>query len=70
MSEVLRPASTEGPQAITVRGSDEAIVLPAEEPRNLLGDKPSFVQFINHSPARGIELRLRRDRSAARRVKP
>ena len=67
-SEVIRRASTEGPQAITVRGSDEAVVLSAEEYHKLLGDKPSFLQFINHSPVKGMEFRLRRDRSTARRV--
>ena len=67
-SEVIRRASTEGPQAITVRGSDEAVVLSAEAYHKLVGDKPSFLQFINHSPVKGMELHLRRDRSTARRV--
>lgn len=67
-SELIRRASTEGPQAITVRGTDEAVVLSAEEYQKLLGNKPSFLQFINHSPVKGVELRLRRDRSVARRV--
>jgi prevent-host-death family protein len=68
LSEVIRRASTEGPQAITVRGSDEAVVLSAENYHQLLGDKPSFLQFINQSPVKGVELHVQRDRSGVRRV--
>ena len=67
-SELIRRASMEGPQAITVRGSDEAVVLSAEAYHKLLGDRPSFLEFINRSPIKGMELHLRRDRSAARRI--
>ena len=67
-SELIRRASMEGPQTITVRGAEKAVVLSVEAYQKLAGDKPSFLQFINHSPLKGLELRLQRDRSAARRV--
>ena len=67
-SELIRRASTDGPQAITVHGSKKAMVLSAEAYQKLVGNKPSFLQLINHSPLKGLELRLQRDRSTARRV--
>ena len=67
-SELIRRAETEGPQAITVHGSNKAIVLSAEAYHKLVGNKPSFLQLINQSPLKGLELRLQRDRSSARRV--
>jgi prevent-host-death family protein len=68
LSQVIRQASTQGPQAITVRGSDEAVVLSAAMYHRLVGDQPSFLQFINRSPIKGVPLHVRRDRSGARRV--
>ena len=67
-SELIRRASTEGPQAITVRGADKAVVLSAEAYRKLVGHKPSFLQLMNNSPLKDVELHGRRNRSAARRV--
>ncbi len=67
-SEVIRQASTRGPQAITVRGHDEAVVLSVGDYQKLLGDRPSFLAFIKRSPLYGIDLEIRRDRSGARHV--
>ncbi len=67
-SEVIRQASTEGPQAITVRGHDEAIVLSMKDYQKLLGKQPSFLQFIEQSPLKGIDLTVWRDSSKNRSV--
>ena len=67
-SELIRLTSTEGPQAITVRGAEKAVVLSAEAYHKLAGHKPSFLQLINQSPLKDVELHVQRDRSAAHRV--
>lgn len=69
LSEVLRRAQTEGPQAITVHGKNEAVVLSWRQYENLAERKPSFVAFMRSSPWAGVEIELDRDRSPARKVK-
>lgn len=68
-SQVVKSASTEGPQEITVHGKPAAVVLSADEYARLAGSKPSFVDFVHQSPLRGVPLAIRRDRSPARRVR-
>jgi prevent-host-death family protein len=65
-SEVVRDASVAGPQVITVRGEDEAVVLSMESYRKLLDRKPSFLAFMDRSPLKGINLSIVRDRSRPR----
>jgi antitoxin Phd len=49
LSEVVRLASSEGPQLVTVRGKEAAIVLDPETYRQLLPqteEQPSLVDFL------------------------
>lgn len=49
LSEVVRLASSEGPQLVTVRGKEAAIVLDPETYRQLLPqtkEQPSLVEFL------------------------
>jgi hypothetical protein len=47
-----------------------AVVLAKEEFERLTSKEGSFVDFVRRSPLAGLELRVRRDRSPARRVRP
>ena len=57
-SEVVRKANTDGPQIVTYRGVEKAVVLSAEECRKLKLEKPSFVDMLVNGP----EVRRRDDR--------
>ena len=68
LSEVIRQASTKGPQAITVRGHREVIVLSAKDYQKLSSSKSSFLEFVNQSPLKGIHLKTTRNRSRSRDI--
>jgi len=50
LSELVRKAREEGPQVITVRGNDAAVVLSAERYAELVGRKGTLVDFFRKSP--------------------
>lgn len=68
LSEVVKTASKEGPQEITVRGETAAVLLSGEDYARLAHPKPGFVEFIRRSPLAGADLKLTRDRSTDRAV--
>jgi prevent-host-death family protein len=67
---VLRAAQESGPQEITLRGEGVAVIVARADYDRLTGRKGSFVEFLRRSPLGRVELRLRRARSATRRVEP
>jgi prevent-host-death family protein len=69
LSEVVRASEESGPQEITLRGESVAVVVARADYDRLAGRKGSFVDFMRRSPLGQAGLRLRRDRSATRRVK-
>ena len=69
LSEVVRASETAGPQEITLRGSGVAVVVGKADFERLSSRKGSFVDFVRRSPLGGLEIKVRRDKSAARRVK-
>jgi prevent-host-death family protein len=48
--ELVRKAAAEGPQIVTYRGSDTAVVLSIEEFRRLEAARPSFVEHLLGGP--------------------
>ena len=70
LSELVRSSEKEGPQEITVHGRAAVVVLSKAEYERLQANKPSFVDFISKSPLAGLDLKVRRDRSPVRTVKP
>lgn len=56
------------PQVVSVRGKDEVILLSMEEYNNLIAKKPGFLEFMKHSPLKGINLKLTRDKSKNREI--
>jgi prevent-host-death family protein len=68
LSELVRKAREEGPQVITVHGSDAAVVMSAEQYAKLARRKGTLVEFFRKSPLVGEELDLTRSRDRGRRV--
>ncbi len=62
LSEVIDDALTEGPQLITRRGEEVAIVLSYSEYQRLTGTNESLYDFFRRSPLVGVELDLSRDK--------
>jgi antitoxin Phd len=66
-SDLIHRALTEGPQKITRRGVETAVVLSAEEYQRLTGGRPSFKEYLMQGPSfEGLD--LKRDQSPGRVV--
>lgn len=65
-SEVVEAALKDGPQVITKRGADTAIVLSYADYRKLLLTQKKLSDFFRESPLAGVELDLTRDSSPVR----
>jgi len=68
-SEVVKLANQEGPQEITMRGQPTAILISLKDFEKIKKKKPSFVSFMRSSPLAGVDLKLERDKSPARKIK-
>ena len=69
LSEVVRKATAEGPQVITLRGDDAVVVIAAAEYARLTRrPKRSLVEFLRNSPLSKVKLDLSRSRDAGRPV--
>lgn len=66
LSELVNLARRKGPQEITVRGESAAVVISKKDYERLMGEKPSFLEFIRRSPLLGAELDIERDDSHTR----
>lgn len=68
LSELVRQAKRQGPQAISVRGVTEVVVIAKGEYDRLRQPKPPFWEFMRASPLVGVELDLERDPSPTRKT--
>ncbi len=68
LSELVRRATSEGPQGISVRGTPSAVVLSKEDYERLAAPCPPLAQFLRSSPLAGADLELERDRSPDRNI--
>ena len=68
LSEVVRKAQSEGPQVITLHGSDAAVVVSTKDFGRLSRPKGKLVDFFRKSPLVGVELNLARSRDAGRKI--
>lgn len=66
-SEVIR-ATAKRPQFVSVRGKEEAVILSKAEYNRLLEKKKNFIEFINQSPFKGVNLNIERDQSPNRDI--
>ena len=67
-SEVVQKAVEQGPQIITRRGIETAVIMSVEEYRRLTEPKTDIVDFFRKSPLKGIEIDLERDKDAGREI--
>ncbi len=69
LSEVVRKASNEGPQVITLRGDDAVVVVAADEYARLTRKpKGTLVDFFRKSRLGAVALDLTRSHDTGRRV--
>ena len=65
-SRVVENAVNSGPQIITKRGVEVAIVISYAEYQKIIVSRGALSDFFRESPLVGIDLDLARDRSEAR----
>jgi prevent-host-death family protein len=69
LSEVVRRATDEGPQIITLRGDDAVVVVAADQYARLTRKpKGTHVEFFRKSPLGIVALDLARSRDTGRAV--
>jgi prevent-host-death family protein len=68
LSEVINRAASEGPQTITRRGRDAAVVVSAEEWERKTKRRGNLVEFFARSPLRGSGVRIERIKGGLRKV--
>jgi len=66
LSEVIKQASKEGPQIITMHGEPTAVVISKDEYERFKRPRESFVEVMRKSPLYGVDLNLKRDRTLTR----
>lgn len=66
LSEVIRLSVQQGPQVLTVRGKEEAVLLSKQEYERLIGPKINLFDFMRHSPLKGLDIDWERDQSKVR----
>ncbi len=66
LSELIKKATMEGPQSITIHGEPTAVVLSIEEYERLKKPRGSFVEFMRRSPLYGVDLDFRREQTYTR----
>ena len=66
LSEVIKQASKEGPQTITMRGEPTAVVISRNEYERLKHPMVNLVDFMRKSPFYGVDLDLKREQTLTR----
>lgn len=66
LSEVINEAIAHGPQIITRRGKETAVILSVDEYRHMAQPKTGLVKFMQQSPLRGVKLDLTRNTDPGR----
>jgi len=68
LSEVVKKAREDGPQIITVHGTEAVVVVGADQYRKLSRRKSTLVDFFRRSPLVGIDLDIARAEDTGRDV--
>lgn len=67
-SEVVNEALRSGPQMVTRRGRETAVVMSAEDFKRLTRPEVGLIEFLRSSPLCGVDLEIERSREPAREV--
>jgi prevent-host-death family protein len=68
LSELIDRAASEGPQTITRRGRNAAVVVSAEEWERRTQRRGNLVEFFARSPLRGSGVKIERFKGRLRKV--
>ena len=68
LSHVVEQAVVAGPQTITVRGQEKAVVVSAEEYKRLIKPSVPLTEFFRQSPLYGVNLDLERSGDTGRDI--
>jgi antitoxin Phd len=68
LSELIKEAAIHGPQHITVHEKPAVVVLSEKEYKKLTQPKQTFLEFLEKSPLKGIELNVKKDKSLSRDI--
>jgi len=66
LSQLVNEAVSSGPQIITKRGVEVAIVLSVDEYNKMVATRGKLSDFFQESPLAGVDLQLTRDKSETR----
>lgn len=66
LSRVLEQARSTGPQIITVRGKETAVVLSIEDYRKLAPKTENLADFLMNSPLKGSGIAIEREQDLER----
>ena len=68
LSEVVNEAERAGPQIVTRRGKETAVIMSMEDYRRLAEPEVNLVDFLRSSPLFGVELDLERSKAPCREL--
>lgn len=68
LSEVVERALHQGPQVITRRGAETAVVLSMDDYKKMRRPETDLVEFMQASPLAGVELDLERGHDTGREI--
>lgn len=66
LGKIVEEARRSGPQIITVRGEEAAVLLSVEDYRKLAPPKETLADFLMRSPLRGSGIEIERDQDFGR----
>lgn len=68
LSELVRLTLKSGPQGISVRGEKQIVIMAQAEYEKLKGNKPRFIDLVELSPLKGMEIDIERNSSLMRNI--
>lgn len=68
LSEVVKAAESKGPQVITVRGKDAAVIVSVRDYQRMRGKGKPLGDLLWESPLRGSKLKIERSKELGRKV--
>ncbi|MDP1724252.1 MAG: type II toxin-antitoxin system Phd/YefM family antitoxin [Alphaproteobacteria bacterium] len=68
LSEVVRLCTQHGPQMLTVRGKEEAVLISKKDYERLIGEKPNLLDFMKQSPLYDLDIVFEHDQSKNREI--
>jgi len=68
LSRVVEEARHHGPQVVTVRGREAAVVLSMEDYRRMAPKQESLADFLMNSPLRGSGIEIEREQDFGRDI--